>query len=126
MPDIENMGQDFSPADLGVNISFRAHHTVQRKPGVPTFGMTYLGLHDSAAAAEAARASHVKSSDFFGYAHSEIEEEIQEWLDSTEVVELAENEKYTPHGYPAMIHGINDGAHGSKKANPRELMDVSS
>lgn len=97
----------------------QAHHTVRRKSGVPTSGMTYLGLHDSAEAAEAARQESVvkpweKTEPFTGasrkFTQTDADTMNQAWFDTTEVIELAPNEVYHPHGEDKKTHGVTDGA----------------
>ncbi len=103
------------PPDLA---GVRAHYTIRRKPGVPTAGMTYHGLHVSAEAAEVTRQAKIikpwsgtKDVDgrWIGITEDKAAQMTQEWLDSTEVVELAENEKCRPHGESDKIHGQTDG-----------------
>ena len=105
------------------------HHTIRRKPGHPTSGMAYLGLHDSAGGAEAARQANItkpwsgiKKIDGrkVGLSEKDAAEITQEWLDSTEVIELVEGQEYNVHSFKdgtfgIRNHGKDDGTHGSVK-----------
>ena len=114
----ESIDEPLSTLEMGSQLpdiaGVRAHFTIKRKPGYPTSGMTYLGLHNSAPEAEEARQAESRRY----RKHPTVK---AEWLETTEVVKLLEGEEYSEHGLGTLIHGENDGAHGSRKATIAEL-----
>lgn len=111
----------------------RAHHIIQRKPGYPTSGMTYGGLHNTAEEAEVER--QVRAGKYRNSARwsrqkkistepeitsKQTQQAAEEWLDSTEVIFMNVREEFLPcDHFPVaneLIHGINDGTHGSEKS----------